>query len=143
MYHSLYAVPNMCARCAVTNPTETHEIKSTPFLLNLTSFFGTKSFVFKVPICSRCKQELINIKLTAIIITVISVIIGGAIGSSSTYADGSMTLGAFFGLILGAVIGEIIKYMLEANIGSYTGHRYKFRNEEFMKAFNQLNPHLS
>ena len=142
MYRSTYRLPHMCARCASDDPTDTYEISSTPFFYNLTTFFSTRTFKFNIPVCSRCLHELNNIRTTKTIITILAVIIGGAIGYYTTYDGVALFFGAFLGMIAGAIIGGSIEYVMEGNIGSYSGYKYKFRNKEFMKAFQDLNPHL-
>ena len=80
--------------------------------------------------------------MTVTIITVISVILGGVIGYYCDFAK-NIVVGGFFGLTIGWGVGEIIKFVRNANIGSYTGYRYKFQNKEFMKTFYDQNPHLT
>lgn len=142
MYQPVYSLPHMCARCANDNPTDTHEIQSMPLFSNLAFFFTNRTFKFKVPICVSCQRELRNINTTVTIITIISIILGGLIGYYGAFVK-NIVVGGFFGLIIGWGVGEIIKFVMNANIGSYTGYRYKFQNKEFMKAFFDQNPYLS
>jgi hypothetical protein len=142
MFQSVYSLPRMCARCAADKPTDTHKIQSMPLFSNLAFFFTNRTYKFKVPICTRCQREISNIKITVTIITVISIILGGLIGYSGDFVE-NIVVGGFFGLIIGWGVGEIVKFVMVANIGSYTGYRFKFRNKEFMKAFYDQNPHLS
>ena len=137
-----YKLPHMCARCAADNPTDTHEIQSMPLISNLAFFFTNRTYIFKVPICAKCQHKLKNIRTTVTIITVISVILGGLIGYYSAFVK-NLVVGGFFGLIIGWGVGEIINFVMNANIGSYTGYCYKFQNRAFMKAFFDQNPHLS
>ncbi|MCK4489852.1 MAG: hypothetical protein KAU23_06305 [Anaerolineales bacterium] len=142
MYQPVYKLPHICARCTNDNPTDTHEIQSMPLFSNLAFFFTNRTFKFRVPICASCQRELRIINTAVTIITIISIILGGLIGYYSAFVK-NIVVGGFFGLIIGWGVGEIIKFVMNANIGSYTGYRYKFQNKEFMKAFFDQNPHLS
>lgn len=142
MYQLPYRLPHMCARCASDDPADTYEISSTPFFYNLTTIFSTRTFKFKVPICSRCLHELNNVRTTKTIITILAVIVGGAIGYYTTYDGETVFFSGLIGLFAGIIIGGLIDYIMEGSIGKYSGYEYKFRNKEFMKAFHELNPHL-
>ena len=69
-------------------------------------------------------------------------LLGSAIGFIPSSDEGGLLVGGLIGLIVGGVLEEIIKAIMDGNLGSYSGYRYKFKNKEFMRAFHELNPHL-
>jgi len=139
--------PKICASCAKPQIDGYWRISS-QYNRGFYLFFSTyKEAKFNVPVCASCKKKLDKnsrigawVAIIGVILFLLLEILSIKLKSlSGILLGGSVVflIIAFIGLIMRAV------YWGSSNIGSFNGRYFSFRNLEFQKQFDDLNPDYS
>ena len=136
--------PKICASCAKPQIDGYWRISS-QFNRGFYFFFSTyKVAKFNVPVCASCKKKLGKRRGIWAWVAIIGVILFLVLEILSTMLKSlsGILLGASVVFLILAFIGLLMRavYWGSSTIGSFNGRIFTFRNSEFQKQFDELNP---
>jgi hypothetical protein len=136
--------PEICSCCAGTPIVGFWPIFS-QYDRKFFIYFSTyKRYNFLVPICKSCKEKLISDSKKWIWVSLLSAIIFIGLSLVSTQIKNYSNVILIFATIslIIAIFGFIKRaaYYGGSNIGLFNGRYFIFKNQEFQRQFNELNP---